>query len=274
MRRRAVLFLILTAVLWSTSGLLIKLITWQPLAILSGRSIVAAIVLSVYLREIAFRPTRLQVAGALSFVTAQLLYIAATKMTTAANAIFLQYTAPVWVLLFGHWFLKERPRRADYFAMLVIFAGLLLFFGDDLSRGGLAGNVLAILSGVALAALMLFMRLQRDLRPARIFLLGCWIGALVGAPWLLRATFSPSNVGIILCLGVFQMGLASILYSIGIQYVPALEATLILTLEPILNPVWVFLAIGETPGPLALAGGVLVLGAVVARAIASARAET
>ena len=274
MRRRAVAYLILTAVLWSTSGLLIKLISWQPLAILSGRSIVAAIVVAISLRGIVFRPTRLQVAGALSFVAAQLLYIAAIKLTTAANAIFLQYTAPVWVLLFGYWFLGERPQRVDWFAMLAIFAGLFLFFGDDLSAGGLVGNVLAIASGIALAALMVFMRTQREGSPAQTFLLGHLIGAVVGLPWLLRETFSPSNLAIILFLGIIQMGLASILYSIGIKYVPALEATLILTLEPILNPVWVFLAIGETPGPLALAGAALVLGAVVARAIVSARAQT
>lgn len=271
--RRAVLFLLLTAIFWSSSGLLIKLSGWEPLAILSGRSIVTGLVLLVYLRKIDLRFTRLQVAGALSYVGTQLLFITATKLTTAANAIFLQYTAPVYVLLLGYWLLKERPRRADWATMAVILLGLVLFFGDELQVAGVQGNLLAIASGVLLAIMTLCMRGQKEGAPANTFLLGAAIGAVIGLPRLLAAPFTPANVGIIAYLGVFQMGLALILYSAAARHVPALETSLILTLEPILNPIWVLLVVREVPGPLALLGAVLVLGAITARAIVSARAS-
>ena len=270
-RQRAIIFLVLTAVLWNSSGLLIKMIAWQPLAILSGRSIVAGIVILAYLRRIDLRFTRWQVLGALSYVGTQLTFITATKLTTAANAIFLQYTAPVYVLLLGWLLLRERPRRADWIAMLVIFAGLLLFLGDDLTFRGMYGNLLAIVSGVLLATMALCTRKEKGGNPANTFLLGTFIGALIGLPALLGATFSPANIGIIAYLGTFQMGLALILYSTAIKHVRALEATLILTLEPVLNPIWVFLIIGETPGQLALLGAALVLAAVTGRSILSAR---
>ena len=209
-RSRAVLFLFLTAALWSTSGLLIKLLTWEPLAILGGRSIVAGIVIwfSLRRRDVhVTRFTRWQVVGALSYVGTQLMFITATKLTTAANAIFLQYTAPIYVLLLGWWLLKERPRRGDWIAMAVIFSGLLLFLGDDLTLQGLHGNVLAILSGVLLAVTTLVTRGETRGAPAATFLLGCLIGAVIGLPALLQATFSPLNLGMIVFLGAVQMGL-------------------------------------------------------------------
>ena len=271
-RPRAVIYLLLTAILWSTSGLLIKLLSWQPLSILGGRSIVAGIVILIYLRRVDLRFTRWQIVGALSYVGTQLTFITATKLTTAANAIFLQYTAPVYVLLLGWWLLRERPRRADWAAMAVILAGLLLFLGDDLTLRGLQGNVLAVISGVLLATMTVATRGEKGGAPAATFLLGTFIGALIGLPSLVREPFTAANVGMVVYLGAFQMGLALILYSAAIRRVLALEATLVLTLEPILNPIWVFLAIGERPSPLALLGAALVVGAVTARSILSARA--
>lgn len=270
-RSRAVLFLILTAILWSTSGLLIKSMSWQPLSILGGRSIVAGIVILVYLRRVDVSLTRWRILGALSYVGTQLTFITATKLTTAANAIFLQYTAPVYVLLLGWWWLSERPRRADWIAMGVIFSGLSLFLSEDLTLQGLRGNALAVVSGVLLASMTLATRAERRGATAQIFLLGTIIGALIGLPSLLRETFALADVGMVVFLGTFQMGLALILYSAAIRQVRALEATLILTLEPILNPVWVFLAIGEAPGPLALLGAALVVAAVIGRSLLSAR---
>ena len=270
-RRRAVIMLVLTATLWSTSGLLIKLIGWGPLAIMGGRSLIAAFVVLAYLRRLDLHFTRYQVMGAVCYVAVQVLFISATKLTTAANAIFLQYACPIYVLILGYLFLKERPKRADWLAMAVIFAGLLLFFGDQLSFDGIYGNILAILSGVAFAGTMLFMRLQKDGAPARTVLLGNILAALVGLPFILRESIQPTDLAIIAYLGVFQMGLSYVLYSVAIKRTPILESNLILALEPILNPIWVFLVIGERPGPLALAGGLLVIGAVIFRGVVSAR---
>jgi len=270
-RRYAIFLLVLTALLWSSSGLFIKIISWDPFSILSARSLLASIVLVIHLRQINFQWTRLQIAGAVGYVSAQLLFIIATKLTTAANAIFLQYTAPLYIILFGHWLLQERPQLADWVSMLVIFAGMFLFFGDDLNLEGVRGNIFGIFSGVAMAVMILCMRGQKDGVPANTILLGNLLGVLIGLPFLIQETHSPSNWTIILYLGIFQTGLAFIFFSTAIKHVQALESTLILTLEPILNPVWVFLVIGEIPGPLAFIGGLMVLGAVTARAIISTR---
>jgi len=274
-RRQAIFFLVLTAILWSSSGLLVKIISWQPLSILSGRSILSTVVFWIFLKcPTRLRWTRLQVVGAFGYVGAQLFFIMATKLTTAANAIFLQYTLPIYIVLFGYWFLNERPQRADWISLAVIFTGLFLFFGDDLNFDGFSGNILAIVSGMSMAVLMLCMRKQKDGTPANTIFLGNIMGAVIGLPFLFQESFSPSNLGIISYLGIFQIGLSFVLYSIAIKQVQALESSLILTLEPILNPLWVFLVIGETPGKLALIGGMFVIGAVTARAVVSARATT
>lgn len=269
-------FLMLCAVLWSSSGLFIKLTHWQPLSILSLRSSVAALVLLAFLalrqrggaqdRVFSAPLTRLELIGAVCYVGTQFTFVTATKLTTAANAIFLQYTAPLYVLLFGWLFLRERPRRADWLTMPLVFAGLLLFLGEGFTLSGdIRGDLLAVFSGVLLAGMMVCTRGQGAL-PARTFLLGMVAGALIGLPSLLRETFTLADFAMVAYLGVFQMGLALVFYSLAIVHVPALEATLILTLEPVLNPVWVFLVIGERPGPLALIGGLLVVIAVVGRA--------
>jgi drug/metabolite transporter (DMT)-like permease len=270
-RRQAVLMLILTAALWSTSGLLVKVISWSPLAILSMRSFVAIFVLWVYLRKPNFRVSWLQFLGAVCYVLMQLTFVWATKLTTAANAIFLQYASPVYVAVLGYMFLKEKPHKADWIAMGIIFSGLFLFFGDKLSFDGFSGNILAVLSGMLSAVMMLVMRGQRDKSPANIIFIGNIIGFFVGLPFVFKESFSLPNLGILLYLGTFQIGLSFVLYSIAIKHVHALESNLILTLEPILNPIWVFLVIGERPGALALVGCVMVIGAVTYRAIVSAQ---
>jgi drug/metabolite transporter (DMT)-like permease len=268
--------MILTAILWSSSGLVIKVMHFQALSILSARSVIAAIVFAIYLSrtgQLRWKWTPLQVIAAVGNIGTQLTFIMATKLTTAANAIFLEYTAPVYIVIFAYLFLKERPQRADWIAMVVIFAGMFLFFGDRLSLSGLYGNLLAILSGVLMAVMMISMRAQKDGIPAQSFLLGNFIGIAIGIPSLLHETWTPPDVGMILYLGIFQIGISSVLYAIAIKHVPALEASLILTLEPIFNPVWVFLVLGEKPGPLALIGAFLVLGAVTGRAIVGAQSN-
>lgn len=269
--RRADLLLLLTAVLWSSSGLLVKVIVWPPLAILGVRSLIASVVFLAYLRRVPRRVTRWQVVGALAYIGAQLFFITATKLTTAANAIFLQYTAPVYVVGLAYWLLGERPHRADGWAMAAIFVGLLLFFGDGLSLAGAAGNALAILSGIALALMTVAMRAQKEGAPAETILLGNLLAAAVALPAAFGEDWSLTNVGLLLYLGLFQIGLSFILYAHAIRRVPALKATLLLTLEPILNPVWVYLVLGEAPGPLAVLGAAIVVTAILARALVGAR---
>jgi drug/metabolite transporter (DMT)-like permease len=270
-RQRALGYLFLTALLWSCSGLFVKVLSWGPLAILSARSMAAAVVLLLWLRPRTLRWTWLQLVGALGYMGVQLFFIAGTKLAPVANIIFLAYTAPLYLVLFGYWFLDERPQRADWLTMPLIFAGMLLFFGDDLSFEGFRGNLFGALSGMAMAVLIVAMRRQKAGTPGHTILLGNFLGILLGLPWLWQETFTPSSVSIILFLGVFQLGLSFVLYASAIKQLAALESTLILMLEPIFNPLWVFLALGEVPGPLALWGGALVVAAVLLRAWLSSR---
>lgn len=270
--RTALLLLLLTALLWSSSGLFFKLVTWHPLAIFGGRALVASVVFLVYLRGVRFRWTRMLAAGAAGYAASQFLFILANKLTTAANAIFLQYTVPVYVMLLGYWILGERPRRADWAATAAILAGLLLFFGEGLSLQGLVGNLAAIASGVAFALMMVCMRAEKDGDPAEVVRLGSLVSAAIGAPWVFLESWTLADAGVILYLGLFQISLSFILYAHAIRRVRAVESVLVLTLEPVLNPVWVLLVLGERPGAMAVLGGTVVIGAVLGRALFGALA--
>ena len=271
-RRKALLFILLAAVLWSTSGVLVKVIDWQPMAILAGRSLFASLIFLVYLRRIPTKWTRWKILAAAASIMTQFLFVTSTKLTTAANAIFLQYTAPIYIVLLAFWFLHEKPSRADWGSMFIIFLGLLLFFGDKLSTNGFYGNILAVLSGVTSALMIVSFRAQKDGAPEESVLIASLIMALFGFPFVLKETWTVTNWLIIAFLGLFQIGLAFVFFTKAIKHVPALEANLVGTLEPVLNPVWVFLFLGESMGSFALFGGLIVLGGVAFSAISSARA--
>lgn len=271
LRRQAIWMLLFTAFLWSSSGLFVKLLSWGPLAIWGARSLVATAVFWFHFRPKKLRWTRLQLVGALGYMGAQLFFIMGNKIAPTANIIFLSYTAPVYIILLSYWVLGERPLRGDLITLPIIFGGMLLFFGDDLSFTAFRGNVLGVLSGFCLAVMVLSMRRQKNETPGHTILLGNILGVIIGLPFVFSEPMVPANLGIILYLGVFQIGLSFILYSIAIKQLEALESTLLLTIEPILSPVWVFLVLGETPGPLAIAGAILVLVAVVLRAVLSAK---
>ena len=245
---------------------------WRPQRI-------AALVIFFYLyardrRLPRLRWSALQIGTALCYAGVVILFTIANKMTTAANAILLQYTAPVYVALFSYWVLRERITVADWVTVGVVLGGMLLFFLDDLAPGNLAGNIFSVLSGVFFALFTLLLRKQKDGSPAEAVMLGNIITALVGLPFYFQAFPTAFEWGALVFLGLFQLGLSYIFYTIAIKNVIALEAILIPVIEPILNPVWVFLLLGEAPGPWALVGGVLVLGAVTALSIYKARTAT
>ncbi len=270
-RRTSILFIVIAATLWSTSGVLIKVISWQPVAILAGRSIFSSIVFLVYLRRFPTTWTPWKLLASIAYILTQLLYIWSTKLTTAANAIFLQYTAPVYVILLALLFLHERPSRVDWTSMVIIFVGMLLFFGDKLSANGFFGNILAAISGVTSALMTVALRAQKDGVPAESILAANLFTAIIGIPFILKESWTATNWLILAYLGTIQMGLSFLLFTAAIKHVPALEANLISTLEPVLNPIWVFLFVGEEPGRFALIGGIIVLAGVAVNAISGAR---
>jgi len=269
-RVQAIGFLVATAILWSSAGLLIKMISWNPIAIAGMRSAIATLVLLVFLRRPHLTWSSAQIGGAVAFAATVILFVLANKLTTAANAILLQYTSPIFAALLGAWFLGERATRLDWTTIFVVIGGMTLFFLDDLTTGGLWGNVCAIVSGVTFACFVLFMRKQKNDSPLESVFLGNILTALIGFPFMFQAMPSASSwVGLVLA-GVLQLGLSHILYATAIKHVTALEAILISVVEPILNPVWVLLVVGETPGPWALIGGFVVLVSVTIRYLVTA----
>ena len=272
-RRKALIYLVITALLWSTSGVFVKALSWEPVSILAGRGIFTSIIFLLYLRRLPKQWSRWMLLAAGGSVATQFLFVTSTKLTTAANSIFLQYTAPIYVVLLGYWLLREKPSRSDWVSMGLIFIGLLLFFGDQLSTQGFYGNILAVISGVTSAIMVVAFRAQKDAHPEDSILVASLFMAVAGIPSILKESWTVTNWSIIAYLGIFQIGLAFILFTKSIKHIPALEANLIGTLEPIFNPVWVYLFLGEAMGRSALLGGVVVLAGVIVSAAGSARAE-
>jgi drug/metabolite transporter (DMT)-like permease len=272
-RRQATLFLILAAILWSTAGVFVKALDWQPVSILAGRGIFTSIVFLLYLRRLPKNISRWTLLAAGASIATQILFITSTKLTTAANSIFLQYTAPIYVVLLAYWFLHEKPSRNDFLAMGIIFLGLLLFFGDQLSTEGFYGNILAVISGVTAAIMMVSFRAQKNGSPEDSVILASLIIAVFGFPSVLKESWTITNWLSVAYLGVIQIGLAFILFTKSIKHIPALEANLIDILEPILNPLWVFLFLGERMGKSALLGGLVVLVGVIVSAVGSAKVD-
>lgn len=264
---RAVSQLLLAALCWSLGGLLIKSIDWPPLAVAGGRGIVAAVFLIAVTRPLRFHFSGMQVLGAVAYAACTVTLVTATKMTTAANAILLQYTAPVWIALLGAWFLGERATRADWFTIAAVLAGMGLFVADGLQLTSLTGNLIGALSGVFFAIMTLALRHQKDGSPVESLILGNLLAFLIGLPDIIAAPSLPAlSWGALLLLGTVQLGVSYWLYARAIRHVTALEAVLIPVMEPLLSPVWVLLVIGEKPSGLALIGGALVLSAVTLRA--------
>lgn len=273
--KRAVFFLIFAAVFWSLGGLLIKWIDWNPMAIAGTRSAIAGLVIILMFPFLRRRPhftfSPAQVLGGLTYALTVILFVLANKLTTAANVILLQYTAPIYVALLGSWFLGEKTTRQDWFMIATVMGGMLLFFFDTLKPGGLLGNILAIISGIAFGGFAVFMRKQKGGSTIESLLIGNFVTALVCLPFMFKSMPDPKGwVGLIL-LGVVQLGIPYILYSIAVKHVTALDSMLIPIIEPLLNPLWVFFLLGERPGPWALVGGAIVLISVTFRGIKIAR---
>ena len=270
--RQSILYLLLTALLWSTGGLLIKSIDAHPFAIAGGRSIIAGVVLWVYLRKPNFTFSIAQLSGAFMYALTVILFVLANKMTSSANAILLQYTGPIWVALFSGVILKERVQTIDWLAIIMVIIGMSLFFMDELTISGMNGNIIAICSGFAFAGLAIALRMQKDDSPFESILLGNILTGVFGSYWIMESLpLSHGSIIGLLLLGIIQLGIPYILYAKAIQHVTALESILIPVLEPLMNPLWVFLVAGEIPGKGAFIGGAIVLLAIIFRSIMSQR---
>lgn len=275
--QRALLLLVVCGVLWSTGGVLIKFVDWNVGAIWSVRGAICAAALWLIARPPLTRisAAEWQAAGAIAASTG--LFILANKLTTAANAILIVYSMPIWVALLGAWLLGERATRLDWLTIAAVISGIALFFFDQLTFDHVAGNLVALGAGVAGAAFTVALRkvattgdsiaLRSPLRP---MFLGNAIGAVLGAPFLASTPPGPPSAigwGALVALGLVQQAGPYVCYARAIRHATALEASIIPVIEPILSPLWVAIAVGEQPGAWALAGGAIVIGAVCARAV-------
>jgi drug/metabolite transporter (DMT)-like permease len=270
----------LCALLWSTGGLCIKLVDWNPIVIAGARSFIAALfMLAVRVRNPQTRRRRfvlrpLWPAG-LAYAATMILFVIANKLTASANAILLQYSAPVWAAVLGWFFLKEKLHWEQWGALIFVMGGLILFFKDGLASGSLAGNSIALISGVCFGLNSVLMRGQQDGTQSDAFMLAHLITALFGLPFcfLYPPVATPATVGVVLFLGVFQVGAASLFFAYGIERITAIQAMITAMTEPVLNPLWVFLATRERPSASALVGGGIIVAAVVASSLAGKKRE-
>lgn len=257
-----------TALIWSSGGLAIKLVEWNPMAITGMRSLLAALTMLVLFRgKLTFKVSRMGLAAACGYAGLLVTNVVATKLTTSANAILLAYTAPVYVALLAPWLLKEKTQKSDWFFIAATVGGMVLFFLDQLSPTGMWGNIIAVGSGVSYAIFTLCMRAQKDASPVESVILGHLITFSCGLPFMFEAMPSTEGWMGLVYLGIFQQGISLALYTWAIKRLGALEAILIMMLEPIFNPVWVAIGYGELPGMWAVIGGVIVIGAVTFRGI-------
>ncbi len=269
-----VLALVLAALLWSLAGVIIKYVQWSALGIAGVRSALAApAILLLMRRRPVFTLSRDQIGAALCYASTVVTLVAATKLTTAANAILLQYTAPLYVAALAPWFLRESTRGRDWLFVGVVLGGMGLFFLDRLSPQGLWGNLLGVASGISYGGLALFMRRQRHASPFESIVLGNLLAAAGCLPFAGGPLPDAGGWAALVVLGLVQLAIPYFLYAWAIQRVSALEAVLIPAMEPVLNPLWVFLCMGERPGTFALAGGAVVLGAVSLRGALTARRQ-
>ena len=262
----------LAALLWSSSGLFIKVLPLGALQIAFARSLVAALTIALVVKvrggQPFPRPDALSLACATTYAGVLIFFVAATKLTTAANAIFLQFSAPIYLVFLEPWLAGRRVARRDLVAVFLCLGAMALFFVGRLGAGTLAGNLLGMVSGLCLALFSMTLKLQRERRPGTdpigAIILGNLLVAAVCAPFALLPGLRPTlpQAGVLVYLGVFQIGLAYLLFNAGMKHLSATAAVVTGTLEAVLNPVWVFLGIGERPSAWALLGGLMILGTI------------
>jgi DME family drug/metabolite transporter len=264
--RRGLIYIIIAALLWSSGGIGIKAIADSALKVTFYRSLFAAVAMFVFFRGALFRrqwhSTAAFAIAIVSYGGCLTTFVIATKWTTAANAIFLQYAGAVWVMLLSPVVLREPMRGRDVTAITVAMGGMALFFIGKFDTAHMAGNVMALVSSVFFAAMILALRREGAASQSAI----AWGNVVLAAALLPFVAhdlpLSLKSFEVLLLLGFLQIGLAYVFFVRGLREVAATQASLTGMLEPVANPLWVFLFLGERPSSYAIAGGVIVLAAI------------
>ena len=269
--------LVITAICWGLAGVCVKQISWGPMPQICARSIIALIMLVIAKRRLGpgdagesshrLQISKINILGAIASCATGMLYVMAIKKTTAGTAIVLQYIAPILVFLFAVLFRQRRARLSEVVITAAVFAGVFLSFFDQLDATHVWGNLLALLSGFTFAT-QIIIQSDRKASPGDSLIISCMLSFLFALPFTVadlsagKMELSTQNIVWVLILGIFQYGLANVLFSVGIRKVEKVEASLILTIEPIFNPIPVWLIYGEKMGVLAIIGAVIVIAGV------------
>ena len=266
--KKAIVLTCLVALMWSLAGYNIKMIQWPAEAIAGGRSLIAVILLApLFLRKGKLKVNRYVLGGAVCYAAFNYCFSLSTKLTTSAMAIMMQYTAPIYVALLSWVFLRERISKADIASVGAVFGGMLLFFLDSSGGGSVIGNIIAVFNGITFAGISIFLRLQKDGDPALSMYFGNAISAVVGLPFMVSAGVPDLTSLLFLLLAGVLVAVTYTLYAKASTGLSALETVLLPIIDPLMNPVWVFLLLGEAPGVLSLLGAGVILVTVTARVI-------
>ncbi|KAB2908655.1 MAG: EamA family transporter [Ignavibacteriales bacterium] len=266
--RKGILTVVVAALLWSTGGLFIKLVSLNSLQLSFFRSLFAGLVILIMFRKEALKFNKWSLLTGLCYAGVLIFFVVATKLTTAANAIFLQYTAPIYVLILEPILLKTKFERINLVTIIFTFLGMALFFVGKLSAGDLQGNGFALISGICLTFMFLGMRKSgEEYKFSTIFYGNLFVVIAVSFSLIGLESFPLNDLLMVGYLGIFQIGIAYVIFSYGINRVEAIEASLLAMIEPVLNPVWVFIGYGEEPSFWAIVGGAVIIAAIAFRTI-------
>ncbi len=263
--------------LFSIGGLCMKVVPWNALAINCFRCLVSGLTILAYTCIIRhkIRVNRHILTASLAMILTTTIYAMAVKLTTAGAAIVIQFTVPIWTMLFGLILFRKRPRRMDILACIVVFTGIAVCFYEGLAAGRTPGNLLALLSGITYSGVFMS-NTYEDSDPLSSSIIAQLTSFVIELPWLLKEDFSSLTAAswtALLVLGFFQLGLGYIFLSIGLQTTPPVTACLLTGIEPVLNPIWVALFYNEPITPLFALGGVIVLGSVTLYEIWNSKQE-
>jgi drug/metabolite transporter (DMT)-like permease len=266
--QKGILYVFTAALLWSSGGLFIKLISFNAMQLSFFRCLIAAITFALIFKKRTLIFNKLSIINSFIYAIVLITFVIATKTTTAANAIFLQATAPIYVLIFEPLLNKTRYERINIITVGVCIIGMILFFVGKLEPGHLEGNLVALISGITFAALFLGMKQNDQKYQQSSIFWGNILVALICFPFLSSLeVINFSDLWMVSFLGVFQIALAYAFFASGLKRIYAVEASIISMIEPVLNPVWVFIGYGETPSVTAIIGGIIILCAILVRSL-------
>ena len=266
--RKGIIAIVIAALLWSTGGLFIKLISLDAYQLSFYRSIFSALTFAVLFRRKVFVFNTAVLLNGLFYAGILILFVIATKLTTAANAIFLQYTAPIYVLIFEPLILKTKLKAINVISVIISFIGMTLFFVGEISPSHLEGNLVALLSGICFAAFLIGIRKSsEEFRVPSIFWGNIFIPLICFNSVYPEFNIDMTNFLMVAYLGIFQIGLAYAIFTYSIKRIEGIEAALIAMIEPVMNPIWVYLGYGEKPSPFAILGGLIILSTITIRTI-------